>query len=100
MSEYSDIAAEAMLRACNCTPIGFQLDIITRILDVMSHRTSLEPILMIQSTGSGKYTVPLTDDVLDGGTLIMIEIKLSLGSDQSAKVNQIVASSTKLRVQK
>ena len=37
-----------------------------------------QPVLMIQPTGSGKFFVPLTTSVVDGGITIIIENTLAL----------------------
>ena len=47
----------------------------------------IEPVLLVQSTGSGKSSVPLTLLVVEGGVIIIIEDTLALGSDQVLKVN-------------
>ena len=87
MSECSNVADEVMPRMCNRTPVGFQLDIISGIVQMTSHMMSLEPILTIHPTGSGKSIIPLNATELNGGITIIIKNTLSLGADQSTKVN-------------
>ena len=53
-----------------------------------------QPVLMVQPTGSGKSTVPLTVAVVDGGITLIIENTLALGTDQSSKIDLIAKSSS------
>ena len=53
------------------------------------------PVLMVQSTGSGKSAVPLTLASVDGGVTIVIQNTLALGSDQCSKIKLLSASSPK-----
>ena len=56
---------------------------------------AIQPVLMVQPTGSGKSTVPLTIATVDSGITIIIENTLLLGTDQSSKVNIIANSKPK-----
>ena len=92
---YLAIASEAMSTVLNRQPRTYQAYVIAHIIRMMSFAAVPEPILMVQPTGSGKSTIPLTCAVINGGVTIVIENTLSLGCDQSSKVNNIVNTTTK-----
>ena len=48
---------------------------------------------MVQPTGSGKSTVPLTVAVVNGGITVIIEYTLALCTDQTSKIDLIASSS-------
>ena len=54
---------------------------------MMANVIPCEPVLLVQATGSGKSAVPLTCAVVVGGISVIVENTLSLGSDQTSKVN-------------
>ena len=87
---YVSIAYSAMEKVFSRTPRSYQSSIIAHILKMMSGEDPAEPVLMIQPTGSGKSTVPLTCSVVQGGVSIVVENTLALGSDQSSKISSIV----------
>ena len=89
------IAHEAMTTVLNRQPQSYKSHVIAHIIRMMCFATLPETILMVQPTGSGKSTIPLTCAVINGGVTIVIENTLSLGSDQSTKVNAIVDTSLK-----
>ena len=62
---------------------------------MMTDELPPEPILMIQPTGSGKSTVPLTCAVIPGGVTIILEDTLALASDQTSKIKSIIVSNKK-----
>ena len=95
-SVYNDIATEAMSRIFNRVPRGFQCFVIPHLLKMLSGSLPKQPVLMVQPTGAGKSSVPLTTAVVDGGVTLIIENTLSLGSDQHTKVSSC-ANSTSLR---
>ena len=47
----------------------------------MSNHKCPEPVLLVQATGSGKPSIPLTCAIVDGGISIVIENTLALSSD-------------------
>ena len=96
MDPYEDISIQTMEEIFNRSPRGFQLLIIPHILRMITGQLKKQPVLMVQPTGSGKSTVPLTVATADGGITVVIENTLSLGTDQSMKVHAI-AKSTPLR---
>ena len=87
MNEYNRIAVDAMETIWSKRPRGYQNIIIPHLIRMMSYDVPPEPVLLVQSTGSGKLLVPLTCAVVDGGVTIVIENTLALGSDQACKVN-------------
>ena len=89
---YASIVKDAMNSIFSRSPIRFQLDVTSHLLKMMSGAIASEPVLMVQPTGSGKSTVPLTAATIDGGITIIIENTLALGSDQCVKVNRLVSS--------
>ena len=95
MDDHSNIAIKAMAAIFNRQPRGFQLDVITHLLKMLSGSIPKQPVLMVQPTGSGKSTVPLTVAVIDGGITIVLENTLALGTDQSSKIDIIAKSSRK-----
>ena len=54
---------------------------------MMANIIPCEPVLLVQATGSGKSAVPLTCAVVNGGMSIIVENTLSLGSNQTSKIN-------------
>ena len=56
---------------------------------MLTVHTSSQPVLMDQTTGSDKSTVPLTIGTVDCGITIEIENTLSLGTNQSMRVRAI-----------
>jgi superfamily II DNA helicase RecQ len=83
---FNAIAAEAMETVWGRQPIGYQQVVIPHILEMMADATKPEAILLVQATGSGKSAVPQTLSVVNGGLTIIIENTLSLGSDQTSKI--------------
>ena len=86
---YKQIATDAMATMFNRKPRGFQEEVIPHLIKMLSGAVAKQAILMIQPTGSGKSTVPLTASVVDGGVTFIIENTLALGTDQCSKVNII-----------
>ena len=66
---------------------------------MMLFKIAPNPVLIVQPTGTGKSTVPLTVSVLDAGITIIIENTIALGIDQTSKANFISSSSNKLEIQ-
>ena len=94
MDPHEDISMQTMQTIFNRSPRGFQFKIISHILRMITGDLKKQPVLMVQPTGSGKSTVPLTVATADGGITIIIENTLSLGTDQAMKVPLIAQSST------
>ena len=92
---YLPIVNMAMQKMFNRTPRNYQGPVISHILKMMTNELPPEPILMVQPTGSGKSTVPLTCSVIPGGVTIILENTLALASDQTSKVKSIVRSNVK-----
>ena len=84
-----------MQKVFNRTPRLYQGPVISHLLKMMAFELPPEPVLMVQPTGSGKSTVPLTCAVVTGGVTFIIENTLALGSDQASKVPSLVTSSIK-----
>ena len=85
MDPYDDLATDTMQTMLRRTPVGFQLPSISHILWMMSGKMSSGPVLIVQPTGSGKSSVPLTCAAVDYGVTIVVENSLSLGVDQAVK---------------
>lgn len=92
---YMPIVSMAMQKMFNRSPRLYQGQIISHILKMMTNELPPEPVLMIQPTGSGKSSVPLTCAVIPGGVTIILENTLALASDQTSKIKSIVVSNTK-----
>ena len=92
---YMPFVTMAMQKMFNRSPRLYQAQIITHILKMMSNELPPEPILMVQPTGSGKSTVPLTCAIIPGGVTIILENTLALASDQTSKVKSIITSNVK-----
>lgn len=84
---YYTIAVDAMQSVFGRTPRGYQGVVIPHILKMMMFQIQPNPVLLVQSTGSGKSMVPLTVASVDGGVSVVIQNTLALGSDQCAKVS-------------
>ena len=56
---------------------------LSHLLKMMAFELPPEPVLMVQPTGSGKSTVPLTCAIVTGGVTFIIENTLALASDQA-----------------
>lgn len=80
------ITTSAMQSIWSRSPRGYQNIVIPHVLRMMANVYPPEPVLVVQSTGSGKSTIPLTCSVVDGGVTIIVENTLALGSDQVTKV--------------
>lgn len=92
---FDSIAADTMKQIWNRTPRSYQGPVISHLLQMMALNIHPDPVLLVQSTGSGKSTVPLTCSVVDGGISIIIENTLALGSDQSSKVKHLASTDVK-----
>ena len=92
---YSSIASSAMEKIYNRTPRSFQRLVISHLLKMMAFELQPEPVLMVQPTGSGKSTIPLTCAVVTGGVTFIIKNTLALASDQASKIPSLVNSSVK-----
>ena len=99
MDTYNQIAVDAMHSVLGRAPLGFQLPSIAHVLRMMSGELSPSTVLLVQPTGTGKSTVPLTCSVIDCGVSIVIENTLALGIDQVVKARDLCMSSSKLRVE-
>ena len=77
MEIFNVISQQAMEAVWSRTPRGYQIDVIPHIIKMMLGNSTPEPVLLVQGTGSGKSTVPLTSAVVDGGVSIVIENTLA-----------------------
>ena len=84
---FNTITCDAMDKVWGRRPIGYQEIVIPHILEMMANVRKPQAVLLVQSTGSGKSAVPQTVAVVNGGVTIVIENTLSLGSDQTAKID-------------
>ena len=84
---FNAITCEAMNNIWGREPIGYQQVVIPHILEMMANIRKAQAVLLVQSTGSGKSAVPQTLSVVNGGVTIVIENTLSLGSDQTSKID-------------
>ena len=89
---FDTVAPETMQCAWGRTPRHYQAIVIPHILRMMAGVIPPNPVLMVQSTGSGKSAVPLTLASVDGGVTIVIQNTLALGSDQCSKIKLLSAS--------
>ena len=62
---------------------------------MMDLHSQPKPVLLVQSTGSGKSSIPLICAIVDGGVTIIIENTLALSSDQASKVDNQVNQNIK-----
>ena len=92
---FDEIAAATMQSVWGRSPRNFQAIVIPHILRMMAGVLRPDPVLLVQSTGSGKSAVPLTLASVDGGVSIIIQNTLALGSDQCSKIAMLSASSSK-----
>ena len=92
---FQSIASEAMLSVWSRAPRSYQNKVIPHLLKMMAGHIVCAPTLLVQSTGSGKSSVPLTAAVVDGGVTIILENTLALGSNQRFKVLKDSNLSTK-----
>lgn len=95
MDPHTEIVIETMTTLFGRSPRAFQLNVIPHILRMSTGHLPCQPTLMVQPTGSGKSSVPLTIAAVKGGVTIIVENTLSLGTDQSSKVDLIAHSSNK-----
>ena len=87
---YLTIASSAMEKVFSRTPRSYQGLVVSHLLKTMAFELPPEPVLMVQPTGSGKSTIPLTCAVVPGGVTFVIENTLALASDQASKVASLV----------
>ena len=95
---YTSIVFSTMKKAFNCTPQSYQGLVISHILKMISFDITPQLVLIIQPTGSGQSTVPLTYPVLVlGGITVIFEntLLLALASNQMSKIKSLAASSIK-----
>ena len=83
---FDTVASETMQCVWGRTPRHYQAIVIPHILRMMAGVIPPNPVLMVQSTGSGKSAIPLTLASVDGGVTIVIQNTLALGSDQCSKI--------------
>ena len=83
---HSTIARCAMQSVWNHTPNQFQAEAILLILQMIANDKVPELILLVQSTSSGKSSVPQTTSVVSSDVTIIIECTQSLGSYQASKI--------------
>ena len=93
---FYNLAVNTMQSVYSRSPRDYQQSIIPHILRMMANVIPCEPVLLVQSTGSGKSSVPLTCAVVEGGVSFIIENTLSLGSDQTSKVNLTSSQQSKI----
>ena len=89
------IDVNTMQSVYSCTSQGYQLYKILHILCMVANVIACEPVLLVQATGSGKPSVPLTCSVVNSRVSIIVENTLSLGSNQTSKVNLTASQSHK-----
>ena len=83
-------AMKSMMRDLfNIQPNHFQQRIIPHILMMMKGTIPAQPMLLVQSTGSGKSAVPQTCGCMKAGVTIVLENTLALGADQCSKLDQL-----------
>ena len=92
---FQAITNSAMHSTFNRTPRPFQSAIISHLLKMMAFEIPPEPVLMIQPTGSGKSTIPLTCSIVTSGVTIVVENTLALSSDQTSKISSLVTTGSK-----
>ena len=92
---FYEITAETMESMWGRTPRLCQSVVIPHLLRMMSGVLLPSPVLLVQSTGTGKSSVPLTAATVDGGITIIVQNTLALGSDQVSKIATTANSSAK-----
>ena len=90
---FDSITTEAMQHVWNRTPRSFQLNTISHVIRMRCHPHNPQATLLVQGTGGGKSTVHQTIGTVDGGVTVVIEPTLSLGADQSSKIDLADTSS-------
>ena len=84
---FNSIACDAMNTVWGRRPIGHQQVVTPHILEMTADARKAQAVLLVQPTGSGKSAVPQTLSVVNGSATIVIENTLSLGSDQTSKID-------------
>ena len=92
---FYEITAETMESMWGRTPRLCQSVVIPHLLRMMCGVLLPSPVLLVQSTGTGKSSVPLTAATVDGGITIIVQNTLALGSDQVSKIATTANSSAK-----
>ena len=95
VDQFDEIAADTMQLVWGRSPRNYQAIVIPHILRMMAGNIPPNPVLLVQSTGSGKSAVPLTLSSVDGGVSIIIQNTLALGSDQCSKIKLLSSPSSK-----
>lgn len=91
---YQSISDIAMLNVWGRRPRGYQRYVVPHILKMLSNEIPSQAVLLVQSTGSGKSSVPQTVGVVNGGVTVVVEQTLALGADQCSKISQSKSSTT------
>ena len=84
---FNDIVQETMQSVWERSPLEFQIDVCSHVLKMHCEPNNYEATLLVQGAGSGKSSVFQTIGVVDGGIILILETTLSLGADQSQKIN-------------
>ena len=92
---FYDITVETMESIWGRTPRLYQSVVIPHLLRMMCGVLVPSPVLLVQSTGTGKSSVPLTAATVDGGITIIVQNTLALGSDQASKIATAANASAK-----
>ena len=64
---FAAVAKNAMEQVWSRSPRNFQSYVIAHLLRMLAGHLTPEPVLLVQSTGSGKSSIPLTCSIVDGG---------------------------------
>jgi hypothetical protein len=87
--ECRSLAKEAMLEVFGRDAYDWQLDINTRLSQMMIPNSGVDPapVLLVRPTGGGKSSVRDLHTHMFGGISLTISPLLSLGADQESKIN-------------
>ena len=85
-TELSSLVALTMSDIWNLNPQLQRSKAICHLLKMMLKQAPMSPLLIFQSTGSGKSAICLIVTTIEGCICVVIQNTLTLGSDQHSKI--------------
>ena len=79
---FTNISDQAMHLVWNCTPAGFQREVIPRLPMMRCAPYNPQVLLLVQCAGGGKSDVAQTVGCCDYGMILIIVETLALAADQ------------------
>ena len=95
LDKFYEITVDTMRSVWGRSPRLYQAYVIPHLLKMMCNIIPPAPVLLVQSTGTGKSSVPLTAATVDGGITVIVQNTLALGSDQALKISLLAQNSCK-----